>query len=153
MGTSSRPHRRPVATALLIPAMLSLLLAAACTPAPAPHDSLGTLMMRSSGSGSVVWWTRIDTPSQYRATMTSLVFGPVEVCLIAVEVNLPHHPQTRCSTINATPGGEYRIDYEFDTWELEPNRMIELGLYTRTKNNVFVGELEVLEGAPLYATS
>ena len=137
--------------AILIGIVMIATLSTACSPKPAAPNRDFPVMQPSGAT--VRHWTTLETVTRYRASLTSLVFGAVDLCLdvyVSEDFGPDEQPVRdfpRCRTMFVVPGVHYDVDYRIDD-PLAPRTALAI-LTTLTSNVAFIGELLVLEGAPL----
>ena len=132
---------------LVIAASAAVL--AACTPSPAGGgNNPSTPVLQPSGE-MVAHWTDLGELNIYRASLTSLVVGPVELCLgVTVARNTePPSVENRCRTLFVVPGGQ--VSEEFRVEDGPELRPAVLRLDTITSSVAFIGTLDVVQGEPL----
>lgn len=123
------------------------VLGASCTPAPPNGSNPYSPVSDSLAFGyPQIWQTWTGEENVYRASVTSLVLGPVDLCLVVEWYSEPR-VQPPCRTINAVPGQQYTVD--FALVDPAPSRGVILRLLTYTLGPAFVGRLTVVQGAAL----
>lgn len=126
---------------------VALVVLAGCAPTP-PGDGeqFTEVSDQVPFATAQVFETTLEGESVYRASVTALVLGPVELCVV---VNVFSGPEIapHCETIAAVPGAQYSATFTIATTEPQGATLL---LASKTAAPAFTGTLSVIQGQPLH---